>query len=1344
MINEFMKQDLGIIETIRKAGIFFSICVAIVIFKIETVSAQENGFDLGAYAIQAGQMQFKAKRVVPPTPEAAELGKYGNTQVSLFTGSPRISVPLYEQQGRISFPVSLSYSGGGFKPQDVATWVGLGWALNAGGVITRSVQGNPDVLENYFSHGNFTLPNSTDLYAHYDLVTDLRKGNREAQGDVYYYNFGNYSGKFFIKPDLSVVKKTKDNFQINHCITCTTGYSYFTIKDEQGNLYEFRESEVTTMTIDPGESPGDIALTYYSYTYASSWYLSKITSADGIEMIDLEYYTPTERHEQYGGNFFDNQSITYSKKTYISYAPECYPGGPPGQGLSNSMSSSTPPLIKTTRKYLRKITFKRLGVTTSYIDFESIADQRLDLININYPGERLLQTIKVYNKQSNGGLFQLGKEFELIYGYFTKTINGNTIYQRLRLDSVKEKPVDINTAVKPAYGFSYNPICESCDLETSIDHWGYSNGAINTRLIPTIQIAAGENYGLGAAREPDLGAALSGILTKITYPTRGYTTFIYEGHQGIDETGALIEVGGIRIKEIIDYSFENKKASTKQYTYTKEDGSTSGKTQRPSYLSTSSHRKYNENCMEDQNPNTPPRCCDIWSDYIQENFTISASSVYGLGSIQGSHIGYTRVIETQNEVSNGLALGKTVYEYNQETFMPNDDHVGNGDLIRQTVFNNADKLLSETINTYTIQTITSAGIAGYFPQAHQNQDNKIKLCRYISNNQTVYEWRLMNAVNTPACADSRIYKTKMAISGYSVLSQEKYLTQQTQKIYDQVSNSYLTSTKEFTYGAAHMMPVKIIQSNAGNEEVITEQKYALDYTVPTSGLDAASTGIKQLQDRNIVGAEIEKVQYRQVVGGTNKRYINGSITIYETSVPLPKDLYRLEITQPLTTFQFSSTNGTFSYNSNYKLIGSFKYDGNTNLIQQTKAQDIPSAYVWDYNNKQVTAEVVNAEAESVAYSSFETDYTGHWNSIPNQSGKRVIGGITGKYSYQLVSGNTVVKSGLLSSRIYLVSYWSKNGAVSVNSNTGGAGSVTGLTRNGWTYYEHVLPQSSTSVTISAVSANIDELRLYPKDAQMVSLTYEHQDGVMTSQSSPNNLITYFEYDGYKRLVNVKDDEGNIVKNYKYNYGLGTAPTASTQTLFYNAHSQSIFYKNNCQPGTEPGPVVYMVHYGKYASSINQADANAKASADITANGQSYANENGLCYWWNAAASGTFYKNNCQYWEGLPNPHPHVYTVPAHTYSSLISQEDANAKAAADIAANGQAYANQQGFCSCTQVGHRYINGVCEQGSYSSAGYEYFPGCQPNKNYRCYYYYAFSDGSTSSMYYFCSATPCGDY
>src|ERR1044072_7314014 len=55
-------------------------------------------------------------KVVPPSPNVASLGKYGEIPVSLYTGIPNISIPLFEiKDGSLDVPITLSYHAGGVK-----------------------------------------------------------------------------------------------------------------------------------------------------------------------------------------------------------------------------------------------------------------------------------------------------------------------------------------------------------------------------------------------------------------------------------------------------------------------------------------------------------------------------------------------------------------------------------------------------------------------------------------------------------------------------------------------------------------------------------------------------------------------------------------------------------------------------------------------------------------------------------------------------------------------------------------------------------------------------------------------------------------------------------------------------------------------------------------------------------------------------------------------------------------------------------------------------------------------------------------------------------------------------
>lgn len=85
-----------------------------------------------------------------------------------------------------------------------------------------------------------------------------------------------------------------------------------------------------------------------------------------------------------------------------------------------------------------------------------------------------------------------------------------------------------------------------------------------------------------------------------------------------------------------------------------------------------------------------------------------------------------------------------------------------------------------------------------------------------------------------------------------------------------------------------------------------------------------------------------------------------------------------------------------------------------------------------------------------------------------------------------------------------------------------------------------------------------------------------------------------------------------------------------------------------------------------------------------------------------ASSGLFTRNNC----GISSTGSQVtYSVLAGKYTSTISQADANSKAASDVTANGQAYANANGSCTAVPVSKtvigKYVLTVYSDGTYDS-------------------------------------------
>jgi hypothetical protein len=84
-------------------------------------------------------------KIFENSPNSSSFVKFGNYKVNTFTGLPDISIPLYEiKVGDITVPIAIRYHASGLKVTESASWVGLGWALEAGGAVTRKVMGIAD------------------------------------------------------------------------------------------------------------------------------------------------------------------------------------------------------------------------------------------------------------------------------------------------------------------------------------------------------------------------------------------------------------------------------------------------------------------------------------------------------------------------------------------------------------------------------------------------------------------------------------------------------------------------------------------------------------------------------------------------------------------------------------------------------------------------------------------------------------------------------------------------------------------------------------------------------------------------------------------------------------------------------------------------------------------------------------------------------------------------------------------------------------------------------------------------------------------------------------------------
>ncbi len=203
-------------------------------------------------------------QVFPTSPDAAAYTKYVNVPIGKYTGTTDISIPLYEIKGRnLSLPMSLSYHPSGVKVAEESSCVGMGWSLNAGGLITRTVQGLPDDLpggfldQNGIGNDGVVVPtninDSTEdwlddlcTFDPFSLVDECEKlENNEIDGlpDIFQFNFDGYMGSFTIDQNNQEILITPhQNLKVDFEFKIDNGtekydIDEFTVISEDGTKY---------------------------------------------------------------------------------------------------------------------------------------------------------------------------------------------------------------------------------------------------------------------------------------------------------------------------------------------------------------------------------------------------------------------------------------------------------------------------------------------------------------------------------------------------------------------------------------------------------------------------------------------------------------------------------------------------------------------------------------------------------------------------------------------------------------------------------------------------------------------------------------------------------------------------------------------------------------------------------------------------------------------------------------------------------------------------------------------------------------------------------------------------
>lgn len=464
--------------------------------------------------------------IIPSSPEASSFSKYGNLEMSSFTGAFSHQIPLYTiKEGTIHLPIAISYSTLGVKVDEIASSVGLGWSLNAGGVINRSVYDRPDEYQDKVwripvDEMNSKLNNPTN----YDYLSQIKPILKDiqssfewgsAQGldildneqDRFTFNFNGYSGHFFIENNKIYISSETNGIKANMSYqdTLEGRVITFTFYDPKGVKYIFGSSkeyiEHTEVTTDCNRN--------YELVAPTSWFLKTIEDPSGSR-ITFEYL-----------NYHQHNPISITENVvYIGSQSSC-----------NNKIFCEQSLDSSDSKLIKKINFSSGSLVFDYTSDRLDADGKiLNYISIYNTQEEKIKSIELKHSYSSNTSGSIGNSRKTITDQMKKRL----FLDKLILDTNKH------------YEFKYN---ERNDLpfrlSFSKDYYGYHNGEKNADLVTpeNFKHYFGEVYyerlknifSLNSNRETNKNYLDKGILEEIIYPTGGTTKIVYEPNQTFEE-----------------------------------------------------------------------------------------------------------------------------------------------------------------------------------------------------------------------------------------------------------------------------------------------------------------------------------------------------------------------------------------------------------------------------------------------------------------------------------------------------------------------------------------------------------------------------------------------------------------------------------------------------------------------------------------------------------------------------------------------------------------------------------------------------------------------------------------
>ena len=478
-----------------------------------------------------------------PSPSASQMTRYSGASINESSGRVSASIPIYKYQaGNISVPVGLSYIGNGVKVDQQSNWVGTNWLLSSGGVVTRVVNHLPDetATNRLFAEDNAFLSDNINNALYIKDLIDGVNTTDDMRPDLFSFSFPGGSGTFYLDKNnvprlMNANSEMKIEFQASP--TDPNLLNTILIKTPMGVKYYFggdnaSESSSTLVdVIERGLGSGDVDFTVFPKAI-TAFYLYKIEHPFG-DVVHFEYHDDGDKqYVMFEGDQINKLDSAHNHEL----DSECESELEPNQ--NNQIQHS----IYRGKIYNRKKISRIYSPETNIEILFNSSPLLLELTGsdpFSTPeyDDRVLNSVQVYNSFLNETI----KHVKL--DYITTT-------SRIFLEEVsinnENDPLSTNTC--SVYHMDYdNPGQLPPRFSTSQDLLGYYNGYANPNMLP--QNFDPEFEGIFsnlANRSINFNYVKKGSLTKIIYPSGGNTTFQYEAPQVMALTPVLVDLEAYR------------------------------------------------------------------------------------------------------------------------------------------------------------------------------------------------------------------------------------------------------------------------------------------------------------------------------------------------------------------------------------------------------------------------------------------------------------------------------------------------------------------------------------------------------------------------------------------------------------------------------------------------------------------------------------------------------------------------------------------------------------------------------------------------------------------------------